>query len=413
MGLANSQVSSVQSVQSRPQSVSPKSELGVVYDIILDETSENIPNIDDDGIKMVGAIRFRLASDTTASKSKLQTAFPKNLNFKSLPVKNEYVQITRGESGNFLYERVGVDVSPNLNSSDKSISSTYLEDSKSKTTNASTYSRVATTGIARSNTDKSRDYDGHGEYFEPQLDIHKLKLYEGDSLIESRFGQSIRFSGYNNSDNLFSPTMIIRNGESLLSRSNQYNVTTEEDVNRDGTIILLGSGDYILQFQPGTVSDGGSNDFETNPDSFKSYPQELKGDQLLLNSGRIILSAKNGEMIFYSKKNYGFISDGGLSIDNKFGIDITVGDDINVNTNDRNVNINSGNGKINLGDKSLESLVRGETLVDLMSQLIDAIAQQIYLTPAGPTSPGPTNVAVFQKIKSQLRTMLSTLNKTS
>jgi hypothetical protein len=52
-------------------------------------------------------------------------------------------------------------------------------------------------------------------------------------------------------------------------------------------------------------------------------------------------------------------------------------------------------------------------LVNLLSQLVDAITQQIYITPAGPTSPGPTNVAVFQKIKSQLNTMLSDLNKTS
>ena len=35
-------------------------------------------------------------------------------------------------------------------------------------------------------------------------------------------------------------------------------------------------------------------------------------------------------MIFYSRGNYGFISDGYMSIDNKGGIDITVGDNINI-----------------------------------------------------------------------------------
>jgi len=409
MGLTNLRTSSSPKMNTNTE----KAELGIVYDVILNEDNENIVQIEEDGIKMVGAIRFRLASDTTASKSKLQIAYPKNLNYKSLPVKNEYVEIDRSESGNFLYDRVGVDVSPNLNSTDTSISSTYVEDSKSKTTNASTYSQVSSTGISRSSGDKGKDFDGHGDYFEPQLDIHKLKLYEGDTLIESRFGQSIRFSGYNNSENTFSPTLIIRNSESSLSRSKKYNVTTEEDVNRDGTIILLGSGDYVLQFQPGTVSDGGSSDFETKPNTFKSYPSELKGDQLFVNSGRLVLSAKTGEVIIYSKKNYGFISDGALSIDNKLGIDITVGDNININTTDRDVNINSGNGKINLGNKELESLVRGETLVDLMTQLIDALVQQVYLTPSGPSATGPTNVATFEKIKSQLNTMLSTLNKTS
>jgi hypothetical protein len=61
----------------------------------------------------------------------------------------------------------------------------------------------------------------------------------------------------------------------------------------------------------------------------------------------------------------------------------------------------------------LESLVRGETLVDLMTQLIEALVQQVYLTPSGPSATGPTNIATFEKIKSQLNTMLSTLNKTS
>ena len=62
---------------------------------------------------------------------------------------------------------------------------------------------------------------------------------------------------------------------------------------------------------------------------------------MLLSSGRIILSAKNAEMMFFSKKNYGFISDGAMSIDNKLGIDITVGDNINVTAADRDINFNT------------------------------------------------------------------------
>ncbi len=68
---------------------------------------------------------------------------------------------------------------------------------------------------------------------------------------------------------------------------------------------------------------------------------------------------------------------------------------------------------INLGDKSLEPLVKGDTLVDLLSQLIDAITQQVYLTPSGPSATGPTNIATFNKIKNQLKTALSELNSTS
>jgi hypothetical protein len=161
------------------------------------------------------------------------------------------------------------------------------------------------------------------------------------------------------------------------------------------------------------VSEAGISDFQTKPDTFDGYPQKLVGDQILLNSGRIILSAKNGEMIFYSKKNYGFISDGGMSIDNAAGIDVSVGGNINVMTNSNDVAFFTDNGSIFLGNTELEPLVKGQQLVNLLAELIDAIVAQQYLTPSGPTKIGPENVQKFGSIKQKLNNILSKLNQTS
>ena len=117
--------------------------------------------------------------------------------------------------------------------------------------------------------------------------------------------------------------------------------------------------------------------------------------------------------IFFSKKNYGFISDGALSIDNALGIEANVGADINVTTNSRNINLNTSNGKINLGDTQLEPIPKGNKLVDILTELIDAITKQNYLTPSGPSKVGPENLPVFNSIKSKLKTILSELNSTS
>jgi hypothetical protein len=155
------------------------------------------------------------------------------------------------------------------------------------------------------------------------------------------------------------------------------------------------------------VDDKGKGDFKTKPESFEDYPTKLIGDQLLLNSGRIILSAKSGEMLFYSKKNYGFISDGSMSIDNQGGIDISVGDNINIITNDRDINFVTGNGTMFFGSVDLEAMVKGETLVALLGELIDAIGQQQYLTPSGPSALGPVNSPDFGMIKSKLNSILS------
>lgn len=414
MALVNSQIISVQSNQ---KSTTTRGSIlrGIVYDVILDENSKVIRGTDKapEASRFIGAIRFRMLGDNTTAEDKLEFAYPE-YGVRSYPLKNEIVDILKSETGAYTYKRGGNDITPNINSSNDSITKVFTPKEKSST-NSNTFRKVSSTGIARSNSASTNDYNVFGEYFEPQIGIAKLKIYEGDTILESRFGQSIRFSAYNNPNREYSPTIILRNDQNPQNRNQQNPLisTIEEDVNRDGSIIVLGSNSYSLPFIPGTVNDGGSTDFETKPASFKNYPSSLSGNQILLNSGRVILSSKDSEMIFYSKKNYGFISDGALSIDNKFGIEANVGDNINITTNDRDINLNTGNGKINIGNNNLESLVRGETLVDLLSELIDAITQQVYLTPSGPSSAGPTNIATFNSIKTKLNTMLSKLNKTS
>jgi len=417
MALFSGKLAAIQQTIKSPTNRDTKSKLGYVYDVILDDTNTDINTIEIEdeefkNISLVGCIRFRFGDDLVTPSSELFFAFPFDKNFVNLPIKNETVEIYEGNGSQYFYRRIGAEITPNFNSSDTLIEDSFIKDN-SKGNTQKDYRRVQSTGITKSSNDTGNKYSGYGKYFEPDTSVHKLKLYEGDSLIQSRFGQSIRFSGYNNDRNILSPTLILRNGESSLSKKRDIDEITEEDVNRDGGVIVFGSNQYQLPFQPGTVDDGGSSDFETTPNSFKSYPLKLIGDQILINSGRIIFSAKTAEMIFYSKKNYGFISDGGLSIDNRLGIDVSVGDDININTNDRNVLINSGNGKVDIGNNELEPLVKGDTLVRLLSELIDNINQMQFLTPSGPSAVGPVNTPNFNSIKSKLNDALSRLNRTS
>ena len=413
MPIQNANVSATQAAQSGAGK-SPTGN-GIVYSVILDEKHPYLKNREDVEGKesnFIGAILFRLVGQPSPSEESLPIAYPFDKNQKNLPVRNESVEIIQGISGQSLYRRIGIEVSPNVDADEKQITKMFppnqLDSSKKQE-----YSKVQSTGIARSNNDESAKNDGYGDYFKKEAGIHKLKLYEGDMLFESRFGQSIRFSGYNNTENKFSPTIIIRNNESADSKKAVIKYGTLEDINKDGSIISLSSEQHQLAFLPGTVDDKNKSDFETKPQSFKSYPSKLIGDQILINSGRIILSAKNAEMIFYSKKNYGFISDGGLSIDNKLGIEVNVGDNTNVKTNDRDINLNTGNGKINLGDKELEPILKGDKWVSLMEELIDAILKQNYLTPSGPSKIAPENAPTFNSIKKKLKTVLSELNKTA
>ncbi len=416
MPLQSGQAGAAKSAQSSGESTSKGQ--GIVYTVILDETHPYLKNNDDaqgQESSYIGAIQFRYVGQQTPDEASLPIAFPLDKNIKTLPLRNESVEIVQGQGGQVYYKRIGQEVSPNANS-EPTIISNLFDPKPLNSENSKNYSKVQSTGISRTNKDESTKYDGYGDYFEVQQGIHKLKLYEGDTLFESRFGQSIRFSGYNNGtgkNRKFSPTIILRNNENSESKKKDINVGAEEDINRDGSIIAMTSEQYQLPFLPGTVDDKGSTDFETKPESFENYPQKLIGEQILLNSDRIILSAKKAEMIFYSKKNYGFISDGGLSIDNKGGIDVSVKDNIHIVTNNRDVAIHSGKGSIFLGNENLEPMVKGQQLVDLLAELIDAIVAQNYLTPSGPTKIGPENVPAFRSIKSKLNNILSKLNQTS
>jgi hypothetical protein len=377
-----------------------KTDIGIVYDVILDETGES------KDIKTIGAVKFRFNNDTITPSNSLQYALPYDKNCITLPVKNEQVHIIKNGLG-YYYQRIQPDETPNNSAFINQISFKF-EDTKnsnvSNTNNIEKYKKFEIHKTPQSNTKVSNQYNKLGNYFNLTNGIHKIKLYEGDTTIQSRFGQSLRFSAYNNNKNIFSPTIILRNSEASSNQLKQVNVTVEEDINNDGSVLVMASNQYQLPFASTNT---------TKPDSFTDYPDKLIGDQILLNSGRLIFSAKSGEIIFHSKRNYGFISDGGMSIDNKGGIDVSVNDNINIDTNGRDVLFKTGNGAIFLGDTNLEPLVKGNELKKIFEELIIAILSQTFKTPSGPTAVGPENFNDFIAISDKLANMMSKTNQTS
>ncbi len=92
-----------------------------------------------------------------------------------------------------------------------------------------------------------------GYMFSEIKDIRSLRPFEGDTIIESRFGQSIRFGSTNITKQLNSwskygalgkPITIIRNGQGPQD-SPDYFEPTVENINRDDATIWLTSGQVI------------------------------------------------------------------------------------------------------------------------------------------------------------------------
>ena len=368
---------------------------------IPSDRSSDVSDLD----STLGFAKIVERGDTSYDYDDLNDYPPFNID-EGLPLLGEIVELIK-VGGNSHYKRIhNIDINAGNAVEDAQLRGLPVENTD---TNSSGYSETSETGTPNSGGDGDRS-NKLGEYFE-STQINPLKYFEGDKIIQSRFGQSLRFSGYNNEENVFAPTIILRNRQNDLSidELKEFEIT-EEDVVEDGSTIAITSGDYELAFTPGTAD----IPLETEP-IYHVPPDELKGtDQILLNSGRIIISSKDSEMMFFSKGDYSFISDGKLSIDNGLaGAEIDLNGEYRTTTNDNNMYFLGGSGEIYLNtEETTEPLVRGETLLGLLEELIDAINVQIFQTPCGPTAPGPTNKPTFNQIKSKLNTFLSTLNYT-
>ena len=119
----------------------------------------------------------------------------------------------------------------------------------------------AQAGLLRRTTDGELDYEVPlGEYFNEQLNIKPLRPYEGDHIVEGRFGNSLRFgatardksipiSQSNNwsagaKGDIGDPITIIRNGQAEGLDEMGW-VPTVEDINLDPSSIYLTSNQKI------------------------------------------------------------------------------------------------------------------------------------------------------------------------
>jgi hypothetical protein len=259
----------------------------------------------------------------------------------------------------------------------------------------------------------------------------RLRLYEGDTVIQSRYGQSIRMSSGAGSG---SPILIIRNGEAkkgllggivsgLLGGGE-----TEEDINKDGSTIAISSGNYSSPFSPGTpLPIVGTSNFKMNPTKvlpaptllndksygFENYPKSLDGNQIIISSDRLVFSSRKNEMIFWAKSNCGFITDGFFSIDTESGTTINSRGNIDIQAVNKEINLYVGRaGKINLGNIDMQPAVKGRALVNILIEIItemENLKAGGLLTPAGPVSGMNSEMEKkLEQIKGRLGSILST-----
>jgi len=245
--------------------------------------------------------------------------------------------------------------------------------------------------------------------------IKFLKPNQGDTILSGRVGNTIRLSElFLSSDGKPYPGIFIRNKQNPELDSKKIGETVDEDINKDGTSVYFVSGKTKVPFKE-TIG--------KSKKAFSGYPSDFSGDQLFVNSDRIILSAKAKEFIIFGKGNTGIITDGSFSVDAKNPIHLLSSSNVTIQSEGGNqIFLNSNSGKIFLGKNSgagdagasVQKMVLGGELVKIMQELIDAILNQVYWTPSGPSNygmpNGPVDPSEFTAIKTKLNTLLSSTN---
>jgi hypothetical protein len=213
---------------------------------------------------LIGCIRYdNLSSGKTLKKGHLPLARPLFQNISQYPAVNEIVYVLGGPSMEF--------------NNDGSISSYYLPPLNIL---GSPNHNALPNQLLQAELEEGVE-TGLDDHFQEINDIRPLLPYEGDIIIEGRYGNSIRFgstiSGSNTSQyykgknqpnnwskegNTGNPITIIRNGQTDdPSKANFEHIL--EDVNKDNSTIYLCSKQQITNFQKSGTS---PND---HPSSYK------------------------------------------------------------------------------------------------------------------------------------------------
>lgn len=387
-----------------------------------------------------------LVSEKLTEKDQLQWAYPLDANFSEFPLVNETV-ILLTQNGKLYYSRkLNYHNWPN-NNLDFTANTSVAGKPNTELFSTSPYmgrKESLLKSPASEMLQQNSGYHGYaGKYFWANPKIRTVRRFEGDLLLESRHGQTIHFTAYDSNrgndvgDSKWkdykdggNPMIMIRNRQRPLLREGQPlslqhspNPATvvgtkmeknvggflDENINHDGSTIAITCGQTISQWVTTCYKRMFSDEKGEEVSKFKGqssfkYPV-LNGDQIVINSDRLVLSARYGEMFHYSKKRYAVVTDNEYTVDAHQQIVMT--------THTKTV-INSPAIYLGEYDQTSEPVLLGQTAVNWLYELCNWLLAHTHWykhshVDAGKESPSQTQLPVQVQQLIALRDKLHTL----
>jgi hypothetical protein len=226
-----------------------------------------------------------------------------------------------------------------------------------------------------------------GNYFRPDNRVRQLKHFEGDTLIQGRMGNSIRFgnSKMDPSGKGLAPNLILRAGqgkdlEENIPGKSPFGIILE-DINADASSIWLVSDQHV-PFEPATTDNG-----SFNRSRIKTF-EPPAGASIIINSDKIILNAKKTDIMLFSNEEIYLSSFNRTSIDTDGSIMLTANIDI-INRTSRNMDFMAD------GDYSIFS---GGEYRSVVSKTTSFLSTKIFIGSASDNREpmvGGTSLSIF------------------
>tara|TARA_Y100000385_G_C13060532_1_gene624168 strand:- start:29 stop:1261 length:1233 start_codon:yes stop_codon:yes gene_type:complete len=223
-------------------------------------------------------------------------------------------------------------------------------------------------GLTRQVTDGGTEIT-LGKTFNERIDTRKLQPFEGDIIYEGRWGQSVRFGStisgsavpnpWSSTGPSGDPLTILRNGQH--EEDSPPWVPQVENINTDPSSIYLTSTQLI------PINAASTSYFSySNP---PIAPNQYDKEQIILNSGRLLLNSKNDSILLSSSNT----------------INLNAVNNVNIDTN--SVAIKSK--KIALGDKNAsEPIILGNKFLEDFADLCKDLNSVATALQAGVGTPG-------------------------
>jgi hypothetical protein len=371
----------------------------LVLDVVLNDKH---PEYSMDGYN-VGAIKFRtLKTDVFREDSTLNWAFPLDANISEYPLLEEIVLVFRAVNRFYYTRKLNLSNRPTISSLPglaQELSPPLTPQDKTKTFRQSVASPHKDTIPATT-----------GRYKEP-VAVYRLRHDEGDVIFEGRSGQSIRMgaawkanSNFKSLETEQAPNILLRVGpdqHAQVSTKSQYGLVTE-DINKDQSSIYI-SSDQVISLKFATENNS------VHKASIKDFPNRLAGNQIVINSSRIVLNAKTDKILGHSVKGIHFTTNEDFTVDAGRDYKSTILGDNTIKISKRviweagqTVSITGSKMFFNTKDSEAHPMVLGDFLAKFLEKFIDAHiknASSYVLTAMGPGILGPAVVAALTQLK--------------